>query len=455
MKKITHFLTNLKPPAFYEQLSPNHKKIVLAVFAIFVLIVIYKAIDLGSSEETKVVRKNARKEQTTVFTDKNTRQLGIESLSSVVAGLEKSIDKQQATINQLIEENRDLKARRGQGENVPVQINQLNQTLDSLKSSLKRQGWDIEEIKEDLNAPEGTTVPKMEPPRKADVTPPREEGLARVNPQTGYYEPPGETYPGADVVAPVRSIDSQPQNNSGKPLPPPKIQIIEAKVKSTNDSKVILNAGSIVTGVAINGVDVPSGEGSRKDPYPMLIRVQEDAILPNEYRADIKECFVNVSGYGELSSERYVARGENISCKTHDGKTIEEDFPAYLVGEDGKPGMRGVLVNRTGQLIANAALANTSKAIATAFSTSPVPVIETGNSRDKAYRENFSSDASRYAASQGLSGGLDALAEYWMKRADQILPVIEIEPGRRVTMHLQHHVVLSPKSIATLTKKSK
>ena len=40
----------------------------------------------------------------------------------------------------------------------------------------------------------------------------------------------------------------------------------------------------------------------------MLIRVQEDAILPNEYRADIKECFVNVSGYGELSSERYVAR---------------------------------------------------------------------------------------------------------------------------------------------------
>lgn len=455
MKKITHYLANLKPPAFYEQFSPAHKKAALICLGIFVLILIYKAIDLGSGGDTKVVRKNARKEQTTVFTDKNTRQLGIEGLSSVVSGLEKSIDKQQAIINKLQEENQELKARRGQGENVPLQLNQLNQTLDSLKSSLKRQGWDIEDIKQDLNSPSGLSTPKIEPPKKVEVPVQADEGLARLNPKTGYYEPPGETYPGADVVAPVRSIDSQPLHNNGKPLPPPKIQIIEAKPKATNDSKVILNAGSIVTGVAINGVDVPSGEGSRKDPYPMLIRVQEDAILPNEYRADIKECFVNVSGYGELSSERYVARGENISCKTRDGKTIEEDFPAYLVGEDGKPGMRGVLVNRTGQLIANAALANTSKAIATAFSTSPVPVIETGNSPNKAYRNNFSADASRYAASQGLSGGLDALAEYWMKRADQILPVIEIEPGRQVTMHLQHHVVLSPKSIATLTKKNK
>ncbi|RYE45867.1 MAG: hypothetical protein EOP48_21995, partial [Sphingobacteriales bacterium] len=200
MKKITHFFTNLKPPAFYDQLSPTHKKAVLALFAVFVLIVIYKAIDLGSGDDSKVVRKNARKEQTTVFTDKNTRQLGIEGLSSVVSGLEKSIDKQQALINQLQDENRDLKARRGQGENVPVQINQLNQSLDSLKSSLKRQGWDIEDIKEDLNAPTGTAAPKIEPPKKTEVTPKRDEGLARLNPQTGYYEPPGDTYSGADVI---------------------------------------------------------------------------------------------------------------------------------------------------------------------------------------------------------------------------------------------------------------
>jgi len=42
---------------------------------------------------------------------------------------------------------------------------------------------------------------------------------------------------------------------------------------------------------------------------PALIRVKHQAILPNRVRADVRECFLLVSGFGDLASERAQLRG--------------------------------------------------------------------------------------------------------------------------------------------------
>ena len=90
---------------------------------------------------------------------------------------------------------------------------------------------------------------------------------------------------------------------------------------------------------------------------PALLRVEKEAILPNRFTSDIKDCFVLVSGHGDLSSERAFLRGEYLSCVRNDGAVLETKFPSYVVGEDGKAGMKGRLVSKQGQMIARTLIA--------------------------------------------------------------------------------------------------
>lgn len=67
----------------------------------------------------------------------------------------------------------------------------------------------------------------------------------------------------------------------------------------------------------------------------------------------MRECFVLLAGYGDLSSERAYLRGETVSCVLLDGSVIETR-QGYAAGEDGKAGVRGRLVTKQGQFIARA-----------------------------------------------------------------------------------------------------
>jgi len=62
-----------------------------------------------------------------------------------------------------------------------------------------------------------------------------------------------------------------------------------------------------------------SGRQARRDPYPALIRIKHDAILPNRFRADVCECFLVAAGCGDLASERDYPRTEAITCIREDG----------------------------------------------------------------------------------------------------------------------------------------
>ena len=62
-----------------------------------------------------------------------------------------------------------------------------------------------------------------------------------------------------------------------------------------------------------------SGRQARRDPYPALMRIKHDAILPNRFRADVRECFLVAAGYGDLASERAYPRTEAITCIREDG----------------------------------------------------------------------------------------------------------------------------------------
>lgn len=192
-------------------------------------------------------------------------------------------------------------------------------------------------------------------------------------------------------------------------------------------SKMYLPSGSIVQGVMLTGMDAPTGKGAMKDPVPVLVRIQKDAILPNRYSADIKECFALVSGQGDLASERAYMRSESISCVRKDKSVIDMQMNAYVVDTDGKVGLRGRLVSKQGSLVGKAIIASFADGVSQAF--------KGGNDRFDMSNPDYRA-AGESGLMNGASSSLDRISKYYLDLADQMFPILEIDAGREVTLVL-------------------
>ncbi len=217
---------------------------------------------------------------------------------------------------------------------------------------------------------------------------------------------------------------------------------------------IFIPAGSILSGVFISGLDAPTGSGAQKNPFPTLVRLQKDAILPNNFKADIRECFMLLSGYGDLSSERALLRGEKISCIRDDGGVIETELDSFAVGDDGKAGVRGTLVSKQGQIIARSLLAGFAGGFAGMFDVSSTPTLNTNSDGTIKYEDVYSSKALKGGVSKGISQSLNRIADFYMDLADQMYPVIEIDAGRGVDIIVSKGTKLMVKSVNELATHS-
>ena len=216
--------------------------------------------------------------------------------------------------------------------------------------------------------------------------------------------------------------------------------------KAASKDAVYIPAGAILRGVFLNGLDMPTGQQARSQPTPALIRVKDLAILPNRVRADVRECFVIVGGFGDLASERAYLRGETLTCVRADGGVIEVPVEAYAVGEDGKVGLRGRVVSKQGAMLAKALQAGFLQSFAQMFNQVPaIPVANVpngGGNNQLPYQSMFSGQAAAGAAARGVGGAMDRLANYYMDMAEQTFPVLEVDAGRGVELILNAGVSL-------------
>lgn len=225
----------------------------------------------------------------------------------------------------------------------------------------------------------------------------------------------------------IREIQSE--------APPPPAQDASTKPEpsGTKVATQYLPSGSMLTGVNITGVDAATGQEAMKNPIPMLVRIKHDAVLPNRYRADVRECFVLASGYGDLASERAYMRASSISCIRTDHRVIDIKVEMVAIGPDGKAGIRGRLVSRQGEIIAKAALAGLAQGTAQAFG---------GGQNQSSYLTPGTLPSVGTAGAEAFGGGVGSafneIAKYYLKLADQMFPVIEIDPGQKISFVLEH-----------------
>lgn len=209
---------------------------------------------------------------------------------------------------------------------------------------------------------------------------------------------------------------------------------------------------SLTRGTLLGGLDAPTGGQSQANPHPVLIRLSDNSILPNRMRGEYRECFVIAAGYGDISSERAYLRTESLSCVRADGAALEVRIQGSVYGEDGKVGLRGRLVTKQGQMLANALLAGVVSGIgqglatsSTEYSTSALGTVASASGAD-AYRAGLGS---------GVGKALDRLAQYYIRLAENTFPVIEVDAAREVDVVITKGVRIdTPMTTATTSRAS-
>jgi conjugal transfer pilus assembly protein TraB len=203
-----------------------------------------------------------------------------------------------------------------------------------------------------------------------------------------------------------------------------------ASKKGKNDEWI--PSGSFMKVVLLNGIDAPTSGGSQAEPYPVLMSILDLTTLPNRFRLDMRECFVIGAGYGNLSDERAYIRTERLSCVRKDGQAVDFDLKGHIIGEDGKLGLRGRVVSKQGQQIGMALFAGTLAGLGTALKPTGNVTLNLGdNSTTSVTRPNVG-DVATSAGLGGVGNALDRVAQYYLKWAEKLFPVIEIDAGRSV-----------------------
>lgn len=208
----------------------------------------------------------------------------------------------------------------------------------------------------------------------------------------------------------------------------------EVEKKSKPKDKAIISTGSITKAVLLSGMDAPTMTQAKTSPLPVLMKVTDLSILPNRWKYDIKECFLVGEGYGDLTAERAYIRTNNISCVTNSGKHIDMPFKGAATGEDGKLGLKGEIVTKQGALLARTLIAGFLQGVGDAFAQQN-QVVLTGTTGTTTTTSDLSAgQAMEMGAFRGLSKSAEKLADFYLKMADQIAPVIEISAGREINV---------------------
>ena len=190
-------------------------------------------------------------------------------------------------------------------------------------------------------------------------------------------------------------------------------------------------SGSFSEAVMIEGADANASVTGQQNTAAVVITLVGDVSMPNGKTYSMDQCRVTGEIWGDISSERGEVRTRNISCILKNGKHIDMPFKGH-VAYQGKQGIRGKPVMRNGVIVGYAGAAGLMSGFGEGIQSAATPTVGLGGSASVGAGDIFK---------QGLGGGAskaaDTLSQYWIKRAEQYHPVIDIGAGNAVTVVFQ------------------
>lgn len=442
-------MLNLKSQ--WAKLPPSKQRILAVVAIVAAVLAVIAVVQTEPTKEEKYIAK--RDQVSNVFTNSNTRNQTLDHLAG--------------QLKQLRETNELLVRRLEKLENKDIQP-ELNKLSSEFQEKINEQQLAMRELAESYNKQETPATPEQKPETQEANQVAQKNATRHTRQSATVIEPvveqptpkPVATSNNVFDVTPPTQEDRQSVKRDRQPL---KLSVMSeateevkpqrGKKKAVTDSESYIPAGSILTGTILTGGEFPTNKGAFDNPTPILIRLSKDAILPNRYRSDVRECFLIAGGAGDLASERAKVRGETLSCVRHDGSVIESKLESYVAGEDGKAGIKGRLVSKQGQIIARSLVAGFAGGMSEAFDVDPVPVLATTSTGETQYQDAFSANAVQGAAVKGMSKSLDRIAQFYLDMAEDVFPVVEVNAGRQVDIVVISGTTLKISAKGSLSKK--
>lgn len=190
-------------------------------------------------------------------------------------------------------------------------------------------------------------------------------------------------------------------------------------------------SGTHVKAVVLGGADASAAVNAQSDPSVMLIRIIAEGTLPNHKKSHLKDCVVTAAATGDVSSSRGRIRTERMSCVFPNGEVFDESVEGTVFDSDGKNDVRGNRYDGTGEFTSRAFVAGTlsglSEGLSQTYTTNSISAegnVQTVNS-GKIFQ---------YGGAKGVGKAMDKLADYNIKRAEQLHPIIQLTAGNVVNV---------------------
>jgi len=196
-------------------------------------------------------------------------------------------------------------------------------------------------------------------------------------------------------------------------------------------SRNFIPEGVYVKGVLLGGIVVSTSMGSSAEPVPVVIRVTDSGNLPKNFNMDLSKCKIIGSSYGDLSSERAIIRAETLTCNDEAAELIYTTKVAGLIyGDDGMNGIKGRVVQTSNKHLKNAMLGGMISGFASSAKGQD-PMFITGSGAVNTKKKGFA-DMATEGAFSGASNAAEKIADYYIKQAESMSPVLLISGGAKV-----------------------
>lgn len=195
-------------------------------------------------------------------------------------------------------------------------------------------------------------------------------------------------------------------------------------------------ATAYVTGKLLGGIAVDTSVSTRSRPKPLTIRLEGRGNLPKAFAVDIKQCRILAACYGVLSSERADIRAEKLICEDKArGLVTTTEVAGIVHGDDGMDGIKGEVVSMAEKHLKSAFISGVLSGFSqTAKGENSLNIISFGALSTK---KRGVGEMAKDSLMSGTSTSAEMLAEYRIKLAESISPVILIPGGTRVDVSYQ------------------
>ena len=327
-----------------------------------------------------------------------------------------------------------------------------NQSLAAMVTGLKTE---LSQVRQSIAAERNSTPPatggaELPPP------PPPPPPVPSSSSVSGTGGPPMTNAPPLESGGSGQSAPQGPYVFAPTPIAQvgssPNVTLKKANAAKTPLGTGILLTGSFVKVALLNGVDAGTSSQTRSNPEPVLLRVQDNAVLPGSTHFGLRSCFMLGSAYGSLSSERVYIRLAALSCvDRHRKLVLSQPVRGYVVDSDSMLGLRGRVIDRQGAKIGKALLAGFAQGLANAFGGAQ------GVMTTSALGTMSTITGSAAIRAAGLSGAATAssqLAQFYLQQAESIFPVIRVAGGRLATAVFTSNVPLEWGHVQGVTAKT-